>query len=374
MHDALIFATRKMAEHPTKVPALDGIRGLAILMVMISHFIFHTWEKTGWYRVLQAGWLGVDLFFVLSGFLITGILLDTRQRSDYFSRFYKRRVLRIFPLYFFAIALVWLCVVFIEGAGDRLHGYDSWWWYVFFASNVAMALKNDWTFHSKILDANHLWSIAVEEQFYLVWPFVVRWMPKIGLLILCAGLVHFSTTIRHLTDDHFGQAWSLASYMLTFCRLDGLAAGAFLAIFFKLAWEKRVPHLDWAVRALLVWMAIRLFSALWHGATHYQGTMAAFIFGSVLFLSFNPSPRAIIRQAMEMDWLRHLGKYSYALYVFHHLPRAIWEQHIVEPLLANGINPFVAQFIYFGLAFGMTYGLARLSWRFIEEPFLRLKT
>ncbi len=368
-----------------KIPALDGIRGLAILMVMISHFIFLNWEHTNLYRVLQSGWLGVDLFFVLSGFLITGILLDTRGRADYFKRFYRRRVLRIFPLYFFAISLVFLVVVFIEHAPERLQGYDSWWWYVFFASNIAMAFKNDWTFHSKILDANHLWSIAVEEQFYLVWPLVVRFLPKMGLLVLCAGLVFYSTSIREATDEAFGQSWSLASYMMPFCRLDGLAAGSFLAIFlktvdggqaaffFNLNWEKTKPFFDWAARILLVWMTAWLGHDLWFGAEHTQGTIAALIFVSILYLSFNQNPNAVIRRTMEMQWLRHLGKYSYALYVFHHLPRVLWQKYLVDPMLGMGMNPFLAQFIYFGLAFGMTYGLARLSWRWIERPFLEMK-
>lgn len=377
--------TQNAAAAHGKIPALDGLRGLAILMVMVSHFIFLSWPNTAWYRVLQSGWLGVDLFFVLSGFLITGILVGTRERADYFRRFYKRRALRIFPLYFFAILVVWLCVVLVERAPERLHGWDSWGWYVFFSSNIAMAFKGDWTWHSNFLDANHLWSIAVEEQFYILWPLVVWLLPNRILLIVCALLVHFSTPIRYFTDAQFGQNFSMASYMLPYCRMDGLAAGAFLAVFFRLNWHEqfrqlaqkhtRIPDLDkWLVRGLLLWMSVRLFDGLAHGHTQYMGTLSALVFAAILYLALNPHPTALVRRFCEIPFLQHMGKYSYGLYVFHHLQHAIWHKYIETPLVSTGMNLFVAQIIYIGIAFGLTYAMARLSWRYIEEPFLRLKT
>jgi peptidoglycan/LPS O-acetylase OafA/YrhL len=360
--------------HTAKIPALDGVRGLAILMVMVSHFFFvNVWTNSPWFRIMQSGWLGVDLFFVLSGFLITGILLKAKGKPDYFSNFYKRRSLRIFPLYYFAIFIVWFTVVFIEKAPERLHGYDSWWWFVFIAPNIAMALKDNWTYHSHHLDANHLWSIGVEEQFYLVWPLVVRFTPAWLLAVICAGLVHFSVYIRHWTDAAFGKEWSLASYMMPYCRLDGLAAGSFLAIYFFLGWDQKIPYHRWLVRGLFLWMAYRVLDMLWHGNSAYLGTLSAFVSASGLYLSLNPHPWAIVRNICESRFLRHLGAYSYGLYVFHHLGHELLMRYIGTPLLAFGIGNYWAQGLYAVAAFAITYGLARLSWWAIEQPFLKMK-
>ncbi|MDX1909835.1 MAG: acyltransferase, partial [Saprospiraceae bacterium] len=127
------------------IAALDGVRGIAILTVLLSHFLMKEYfanERT--FYIAQNGWMGVDLFFVLSGFLITGILLDARDRPNYWSGFYRRRALRILPLYYFAVIVTWLTIVFIEKAPERLQGYDSFAWYFTFTPNIAMGLKNEW--------------------------------------------------------------------------------------------------------------------------------------------------------------------------------------------------------------------------------------
>ena len=135
------------------IPALDGIRGIAILTVLLAHFFMKEYfASERIYYIVQNGWMGVDLFFVLSGFLITGILLDTRDRPGYFSGFYKRRAFRILPLYFFAVLVTWLTILLVEKAPERLHGYDSFAWYFTFTPNIAMALKNDWLWHSKVFN------------------------------------------------------------------------------------------------------------------------------------------------------------------------------------------------------------------------------
>jgi peptidoglycan/LPS O-acetylase OafA/YrhL len=360
--------------HTAKIPALDGVRGIAILMVMVSHFFFvNVWNNSPWFRVMQSGWLGVDLFFVLSGFLITGILLKAKGKTAYFSNFYKRRSLRIFPLYYFAIFVVWFCIVFIEKAPERLHSYDSWWWFVLIAPNIAMALKDNWTYHSNYLDANHLWSIGVEEQFYLVWPLIVRFTPAWLLAIFCALLVHFSVHIRHATDAFFGKQWSLASYMMPYCRLDGLAAGSFLAIYFFLGWDKKIPYHRWLVRGLFVWMAYRVLDQLWHYNSQYLGTISAFVSASGLYLSLNPHPWAIVRNICESRFLRHIGAFSYGLYIFHHLGHELMMRYFGTPLIQSGMSIYLAQSLYMLIAFGITYGLSRLSWWLIEQPFLKMK-
>ncbi|HAD14895.1 MAG TPA: hypothetical protein DCF33_20900, partial [Saprospirales bacterium] len=121
------------------IPALDGVRGIAILTVLLSHFLTREYfsnERT--FYIVQNGWMGVDLFFVLSGFLITGILLDSREKPNYWQKFYKNRALRILPLYYFVVLVTWLTILYVEKAPERLQGYDSFVWFFTFTPNIAM--------------------------------------------------------------------------------------------------------------------------------------------------------------------------------------------------------------------------------------------
>lgn len=356
-----------------KIPALDGVRGLAVLLVLLSHFLLKDfWANEKHFVLAQAGWLGVDLFFVLSGFLITGILLESRHSKNYWSSFYKRRVLRIFPLYFFVVTVTWLTVIFIEKAPDRLRGYDSFVWFFTFTPNIAMSLKNDWLYHSHVFNLNHLWSLAVEEQFYLLWPFIVRYTPIRWLAVLCVGLLVIATPLRFLVAGEQGVN-SVASYVLPFTRMDGLAAGSFLAVFFRLDLHSFIPFDKWIARLLFCWSGWEIYQIFMHGTELRLYNLSALFFVSLLYLSLNTDPRAFVRRVCENAILRDLGKYSYGLYVFHLMFEYVWLNGFGNWLLASDLPRAVAQTVYFLLAFGGTYLLARLSWILIEKPFLQLK-
>jgi peptidoglycan/LPS O-acetylase OafA/YrhL len=178
---------------------LDGLRGLAILMVMFGHFIVvgkNLEPHTPVHRFFQSGYLGVDFFFVLSGFLITGILLDTKHRKPYFKVFYWRRALRIFPLYYGLLAISWLSVMLITpGDAALLKGHDSPAWFWLYASNIGMACKGTWLDSPTWVGLGHFWSLAVEEQFYLVWPMLVFLLPVKLLERQCGLFVVFSTLV-----------------------------------------------------------------------------------------------------------------------------------------------------------------------------------
>lgn len=356
-----------------KIPALDGVRGLAVLLVLLSHFLLKDfWANEKHFVLAQAGWLGVDLFFVLSGFLITGILLESRQSKTYWSSFYKRRVLRIFPLYFFVVTVTWLTVIFIEKAPDRLQGYNSFVWFFTFTPNIAMSLKNDWLYHSHVFNLNHLWSLAVEEQFYLLWPFIVRYTPIRWLAVLCVTLLVIATPLRFLVAGEHGVN-SVASYVLPFTRMDGLAAGSFLAVFFRLDLHSFIPFDRWLARLLFCWSGWEIYQIFMHGTELRLYNLSALFFASLLYLSLNTDPRALVRRVCENAILRDLGKYSYGLYVFHLMFEYAWLKGFGNWLLASDLPPAVGQIIYVLLAFGGTYLLARLSWVLIEKPFLQLK-
>ncbi len=356
-----------------KIPALDGVRGLAVLLVLLSHFLLKDfWANEKHFVLAQAGWLGVDLFFVLSGFLITGILLESRQSKTYWSSFYKRRVLRIFPLYFFVVTVTWLTVIFIEKAPDRLQGYDSFIWFFTFTPNIAMSLKNDWLYHSHVFNLNHLWSLAVEEQFYLLWPFIVRYTPIRWLAVLCVGLLAIATPLRFLVAGEQGVN-SVASYVLPFTRMDGLAAGSFLAVFFRLDLHSFIPFDKWIARLLFCWSGWEIYQIFMHGTELRLYNLSALFFASLLYLSLNTDPRALVRRICENGFFRDLGKYSYGLYVFHLMFEYVWLNGFGNWLLASDLPTAAGQTIYVLLAFGGTYLLARLSWILIEKPFLQLK-
>jgi peptidoglycan/LPS O-acetylase OafA/YrhL len=356
------------------IPALDGVRGIAIALVLLSHFMlreyFHN-ERA--YFITQFGWIGVDLFFVLSGFLITGILLDSKRNTHYWANFYRRRVLRILPLYYFVVTVTWLTVLFIEKAPGRLQGYDSFKWFFTFTPNISMGLKNDFLYHSHIFNLNHLWSLAIEEQFYLFWPLIVRYVPMRSLAILCLVLIAMGTGLRHLTDHVVGTELSTSSYTLPFCRMDGLAAGSFLAIAFRLEWLKEVWYSRWIARVVFCWMGVLVLDNFIEGTQQSLYTDSALFFAALLFLALNPNERGITRRVCENAFLQHLGKYSYGLYVFHHMFEFAWKNGFGKQLLASNLPPILGQALYILLAFAGTYLLARISWIVIEQPFLRLK-
>lgn len=356
------------------LPALDGVRGLAILLVLLSHFTLREyWPTERIYYIVQSGWIGVDLFFVLSGFLITGILLDSKEKPHYFRKFYKRRVLRIFPLYYFVVLVTWVTVVFVEKAPERLRGLDSFAWFFTFTPNIAMGLKNEFLYHSFVFNLNHLWSLAVEEQFYVFWPLVVWLLPRRTLAVVCLLLLAMSTGLRNMTDNIVGEKLSVASYVLTYCRMDGLAIGAFVATALRLGWLQNIPYRFWLARILLLWTGWKIAWLFIDGTQPYLWTLSSLFFASLMLLALNPDARAYTRRLCENRFLMHLGKFSYGLYVFHHMLNFEWENWFGKPLIASGLHPVVGQVIYMLLAFGGTYVLARLSWKFIEEPFLQLK-
>jgi peptidoglycan/LPS O-acetylase OafA/YrhL len=356
------------------IAALDGVRGIAILTVLLSHFLMKEYfaNERAFY-IAQNGWMGVDLFFVLSGFLITGILLDSRDRPNYWSGFYRRRALRILPLYYFVVIVTWITIVFIEKAPERLQGYDSFVWYFTFTPNIAMGLKNEWLWHSQVFNLNHLWSLAVEEQFYLFWPLVVRYSSKRGIAVLALVLLAMGVGLRNMTDHIAGNEFSVAAYTLTFCRMDGLAAGAFVAAALRLGWIQSLPYKFWVARILFCWTGWEILQIFLHGTEHRLYTLSPILFACLLLLALNPHPRAATRRVCEHPFLQHLGKYSYGLYVFHHMFEYAWKKGFGDWLLHSNWPPLLAQSTYILLAFAGTWLLARLSWRWIEQPFLRLK-
>ncbi|HXI20542.1 MAG TPA: acyltransferase, partial [Gemmatimonadales bacterium] len=262
------MVARASPETRPHLPGLDGVRGVAILLVMAFHF---TTYGPGPYRTLDLavlgpssiGWAGVDLFFVLSGFLITGILLDERDSPRFYRDFYARRVLRILPLYFAAL-VVWLVIAPLFArwvpALQVPHGSAPWLWA--HASNIYLAITRS---YARVpFGTGHFWSLSVEEQFYLLWPFLVRHLRPASLARACVGAIVLAFLSRLFCVVELHNA--LAAYVLLPCRLDALALGGLLAVLHRdpsalatvRAW---LPRLGLAAAAVLVTVMLLLGTA-----------------------------------------------------------------------------------------------------------------
>src|SRR6202045_3638349 len=204
-----------------KIPQLDAVRGLAVLLVLLHNT--NVYPSLHLHLISDNGWMGVDLFFVLSGLLITGILLDTRQSEGYLRNFYARRCLRIWPLYYSVLLFMFVIVPILRPseAHTVFEARSSpWWAYPVFLQNFLIPIP---TMATGALGVT--WSLAVEEQFYLVWPLVVRFCSEGQLRKIAIAVICISPALRFYLSQH-----QVIIYSNTFCRLDGLMAGALLAL------------------------------------------------------------------------------------------------------------------------------------------------
>ncbi|HEY0306938.1 MAG TPA: acyltransferase [Acidobacteriaceae bacterium] len=373
--------TAEMEHHK---PELDGLRGIAILAVLLTHSVtvMHLLPDTILGRLLNhifvPGWAGVDLFFVLSGFLITGILLRTRQSPNYYKSFYMRRFLRIFPLYYAVITILLLvgCVPLLK---PFIHLHTLLPVSAIDKSSYYLYLQN-WPIPNCIIPAwtGAYWSLAVEEQFYLVWPFLVLALRPRTLLRLCISGFFVALVLRILWMHYFPE--SFAAMRMTPTRMDGLLVGAACALL--MTERKSALPMSWIRAALLSGGVIILFIAVWtHGheliatSTWMQTigvTGFALLGGGLLALSQHHPP--MLQRVLTLRPLRSFGKYSYGIYMYH-------------SVLFSIIGLFYAHYHYsrnftlgtpvglliIGAAIALCYLVAKISFDYFEMRFLMLK-
>lgn len=337
---------------------------------MVHHFTFIQKEgkaDTVLFAVSKLGWSGVDLFFVLSGFLITKILIENRTAGRYFSAFYARRALRILPLYYAVLALTLYVLPRFMDLG-ALGGSSVWFW--LHSSNVHFAMNG---FSHKTL--NIVWSLAIEEQFYLFWPFVVRWVAPARLPLVCVGMFVLSVGLRAVLG--IADAPWVMSYVLTPARLDGLAVGGFIA---SAALDRRSDARTIGRVGALVSVPAVVAVLVLTRSTHMDGRFGptvgygalALLWGAVVLLGL-ASP--LVNRVFRNRALTSLGKYSYALYLLH-LPIALLLRDEVFPLQSwpsfRGTR-VIAQVAFDLVAIGASFAAAWISWRVLEKPILSLK-
>ncbi|HEY7954930.1 MAG TPA: acyltransferase [Polyangia bacterium] len=339
-----------------RVGALDGIRGIAILMVLAFHAF--VWRMPGDVselgRVVTAytryGWLGVDLFFVLSGFLITGVLLDTRERPRYFRNFYARRALRILPLYYLCVVAI---AILYRGAGPFVAAC------VLYVPNLAPLVGVPLLY-------GPLWSLAVEEHFYLAWPWLVRRFEgaRLGaaVIVVCAA----EPIARAI-----GHAVGADTRMYTWFRLDGLAWGALGAMIVRSPrWRERLPKVAGRLAASgLALLAIGLpfgiltRSRLVGAALEYVPFYALFLAG--ILAAVDGRPRGWSR-LLSFGPLRRCGDYSYFIYLFHELGFTLFGRVLPDDRFDRVVLRLV-------VVIPCCFIAAAISYRYFEQPILALK-
>lgn len=353
---------------------LDGVRGMAILLVTLYRFTKEIDSSahpflTQLRRFAPIGEKGVDLFFVLSGFLITAILLQSKLRSGYFRNFFVRRSLRIFPLYFAALVVcLWLIPsVFAVRDFDAPRAEQIYLWT--YLTNVRMSWLNEWCFGP----LDHFWSLAVEEHFYLVWPFVVFFLSDRALLRLSLALILLVGAVRTIAalDPELG----IAINVFTLFRLDGLCCGAALAVILR---QGLNPH---RMEMIAKWSLPFLFAGA--GAIAVLGTrllglantLCPIICALMLGLLLTRPAGHWMSSVACSAYLRWLGKYSYGMYVVQ-LPllSIITPSFVMGHLAIFTTNPLLINLAFIPTMLFLTMGLGFLTYHLLEKHFLKLKS
>jgi peptidoglycan/LPS O-acetylase OafA/YrhL len=376
-------------------PALDGLRALAFLMVFGAHYLELPW-----------GWAGVDLFFVLSGFLITGILFDTRDDPYRVRNFYVRRTLRIFPLYY-AIMLALLLVA------PLAHWQWDWYWLAWplyignfarfihpFAHGDPLQRLADFQptgffgQHRFQLYLGHFWSLCVEEQFYLAWPWLVFWIRGRGRLItICAATLPLCLAMR-IAGEHALPPWMLDNeflYRVTPLRLDALLLGGLIALILRgrqalVMLRAARTALPIALSVVILWILFSPSGHIWKRPCPYPewkftwGLSIVDFFSALLILNAVQS-NSLVYWVLSLRPLRWVGRMSYGAYVFHDIFHAVFLSIAVNLVrhteaglkMRENVIQIQATLITTLVAFMSTLLMAWLSFKFFETPFLNLK-
>jgi peptidoglycan/LPS O-acetylase OafA/YrhL len=363
-----------------RVPELDGLRGIAILLVIVCHYLVMTVEaQKGSPLSIARGllgltWSGVDLFFVLSGFLIGGILVDSRDSPRYYRTFLARRIHRIFPVYYLSLLL------FAAGLAAGLGSRQGWAWlfgdafplatYATFTQNFAMALEHRWGPYW----TNITWSLAVEEQFYIVLPFVVWLVPNRLLPRVLIGGILIAPALRTLlwfTDPNVHYP----AYALMPCRADALGLGALAAVVLrKPNIGEYLPTIKrWLYPAFFVLLAgmgaLTVFrvsdTTLLMNSIGY--TWIALFYLSILLIGVI-SPGTPVGAVLRNPALQQFGTLAYFIYMFHQAANGI--VHIMlfgrEPKIDSWASALATV-----MSLAALFLAAKLSWRYMEKPLIK---
>ena len=366
-----------------RLKALDSVRGLAVLLVIF----FHVLKRAGYFtkkafllflsQMTGFGWVGVDVFFTLSGFLITSILLRTKGEEHYFKNFYMRRVLRIVPAYLIVLILVY---AFAPDLGSEFESqkFQTLPVFLLFQQNwIAIFLDYPMTEYLWVT-----WSLAVEEQFYLIWPFVVYRLRKDTLAKVVLGVIVVSFLSRIIGVIFFEQVGKASIYFFfyynSFNRFEELAIGALLAILVTYdGWLDRIRK--YSIPVFLTFLSVFAILCLIAPLAPHPGygvpltvggyTSAALTTAGLIAAFVTYPETSLIRRVFQNKILIFYGKYSYSLYLFH-MPAAVI---LLDLLWHTGERGWYMYILYAVASITVTTVIAFLSWHLIEKHMLNLK-
>jgi peptidoglycan/LPS O-acetylase OafA/YrhL len=374
----LIINTLRNISMDQRIKELDGIRGIAILLVIC----FHTFKRASYLsanpilhfftKLTLIGWIGVDIFFVLSGFLITSILLKTREDRNYFKNFYARRILRISPLYYLILAIVVCYIVVMEPETSSATVKAL----PYFLLNLQNWLAIHGGFPTLYLQVT--WSLAIEEQYYLFWPLLVYFLKKRTLIMASLGIILLSLVARLLEIWLDPQNAFYFMYYSTITRLDALVLGALIAILFiePGIWKERLTRAAFPtllVTTILISFVVFapnspvLYNDVWIRFIGYP--IVAIAGGALLVTAITQDASSLIRRLLRNKVLIFFGKYSYALYLLHPLVA----EFCLNVFWRTGFRGWYAYVSYLLVTFGISVLLALFSWNLLEKRMFALK-
>jgi len=377
-----------VGENQKHMPELDGIRGLAILGVLGSHIaglsgimnaISPSLPEKLLSHLMVPMWGGVDLFFVLSGFLITGILLRTKASKNYFSSFYARRVLRIFPIYYLVLTLSVIASHFSVRVASALPPWTSWRIsYFLYLQNWPVFWHGD-----KVMGGvwGAYWSLAVEEQFYFIWPLVILLLSERTIVRICYVLLPCALLLRiFIYFSYFGNQFGLLQ--ITPSRVDGLLMGSICSIY-MFVHKKPVP-MRWIFVCGSLGAAILGYIAVFHreelvGTAMWMGTISitGYALLSTALVAISQHKLPFVQRVLTLKWLQLAGKYSYGMYVYHLFFVFAIGRYLVTPSSfepGSGIHfSFPVKILAIVMEGIIVFLVAKVSYDLFEARFLRLK-
>lgn len=342
---------------------LDGLRFFAVSVIMLGHWYQWTWTNPVYAKLPLVH--GVDLFYVLSGFLITRILLNNRNSAPQISpsallkTFYVRRFLRIFPIYYL--------LIFGLFAFNYANTRELFPWLVTYTSNLYQSINN-----VSVGEFNHFWSLAVEEQFYLFWPLLMLLLPKRNIPWVL-GITLVLALLSRAYFHFFVHKWLATSFFTLNC-MHLFSLGGILAYFQlnKPDWFNSLSQSYW------FFLAFVIYSLLFYGIETYHWDwfkviFDEFLFGIVAFFAIAVAARNGFKYVsafiLEHPWVLHVGKISYGMYIIHLFIPSFY--YWLFPKLGISLSNKFTEFVFLYL---LTFGLAHLSWTYLESPINRLKS
>jgi len=366
-----------------RMPYLDGVRGIAILWVIFHNTGMHGAKTSEGFLVKVSdlisgtGWVGVQLFFVLSGFLITGILLEGLGAHNQLKNFYIRRTLRIFPLYYFFLVFFFVFLpatnLMPKWIGD-LQVHQIWYW----------TYLINWT--QPFLDKpafGHIWSLAIEEQFYIVWPLLVILVSRRTLATVCIGLILTALIARQYIITNYPDDAVRIAYTFTITRWDALAIGALLSI--GVRHQGSVAFMDkwWRYLAAVLCAGFLFQIVVNHQfapvigiGSVFNQTIAALLSAILVYIAISPAGTiaTVVSRVLSGRTLRTLGKYSYSMYIFHIPIKWEWNSHFaLDPGHYHHWAHLGTLFYNFIAILILSFLTSLLTWHLIEKHFLKLK-